>query len=70
MSSKLMAVRILDCVVVALTMMLLLCVAGLPMEWLLALVDLSSGAFEAFALFALFAALWLIYAVASSDSAP
>jgi hypothetical protein len=40
------------------------------MDWLSNLLDMSAGEFRAFAIFMVFAALWLMHAIASSDSAP
>jgi hypothetical protein len=65
-----LALRILDGIFSAFTTLLLLAVAGLPMEWLLSLVDMSMREFQSFGLFVISAALWLIYAIATSDSAP
>jgi hypothetical protein len=70
MTSKMIALKILDGLFLAFTFVLLLAVAGLPLEGLLDLIDMSSREFQAFALFVLFCLLWLIYAIASSDSAP
>ncbi len=64
------ALRILDSVVVVVTGVLILSVAGLPMGWLAYLMDMSAREFRGFALFVVFAALWLIHAIATSDSAP
>jgi hypothetical protein len=70
MTSKTIALRILDGVFIGFTMLLMLAVAGLPMGWLLDLVEMSLREFQAFALFVVFAALLLIHAIATSDSAP
>jgi hypothetical protein len=45
-------------------------VAGFPMDWLLDLVEMSLREFQSFALFVVVAALLLIHAIATSDSAP
>jgi hypothetical protein len=70
MTSKTIALRILDAVFIGFTMLLMLAVAGLPMEWFLDLVEMSLREFQAFALFVVVAALLLIHAIATSDSAP
>jgi hypothetical protein len=70
MTSKMLALKILDRVFVAVAALLLLVAAGLPADWLLRLVDMSSREFQAFALFILFGTLLLIHAIATSDSAP
>jgi hypothetical protein len=70
MTSKTIALSVLDGIFVASTTGLLLLVAGLPIEWLLNLVDMSSGGFQWFSIFMVFGVLWLIHAIATSDSAP
>ena len=50
--------------------MLILWIGGLPFDWLSDLVDMSPGEFHLFAMFVVFAALWLMHAIATSDSAP
>jgi hypothetical protein len=70
MTSKMIALRILDSVVVVVTGVLILSIAGLPMDWLSYLLDMSAREFRGFALFMVFAALWLMHAIATSDSAP
>ena len=51
-------------------MSMMLMIAGFPMDWLLAAADMSLREFQWFALFIVFAALWLIHAITTSDSAP
>lgn len=70
MTSKTIALRVLDGVFIGFTLLLMLGVAGLPMDWLLDLVEMSLREFQGFALFVVFAALLLIHAIATSDSAP
>jgi hypothetical protein len=70
MTSKTIALRILDGVFVGFTMLLMMGLAGLPMEWLLSLVEMSSREFQSFALFVVFGTLLLIHAIVTSDSAP
>ncbi len=67
MSQKNKAMRILDAVFIAFTMVLVMAVAGLPVEWLLDLVSKTSIAIEGLALAVASAALGLIYAVAGSE---
>jgi hypothetical protein len=70
MTSKMIALKILDGIFMAATLLILLGVAGFPMEWLLSLADMSLRELQWFGLFIVFAALWLIHAIATSDSAP
>jgi hypothetical protein len=70
MTSKMIVLRILDAVFIAATASAMLMIAGLPMDWLLAAADMSLREFQCFALFIVFAALCLIHAIATSDSAP
>jgi hypothetical protein len=69
-TSKMVALKILDGVFIAFALILLLAIIGLPLDILLDLTEMSSREFEGFALFVLFGLLWLIYEIASSDSAP
>jgi hypothetical protein len=70
MTSKILALRILDGIFAAITMLPLLAIAGLPMDWLLSLVEMSMREFQSLGLFVVSVALWLIYAIATSDSPP
>jgi hypothetical protein len=70
MTSKMIALRILDGIFISATIFLLVIVAGLPVDWLLALFAMSMREFQAFALFVIFSSLLLIHAIATSDSAP
>jgi hypothetical protein len=70
MTSKMVALRILDGIFIGVTLVLLLGIAGLPMGWLLDLIAMSLREFQAFALFIVFATLLLIHAIATSNSAP
>jgi hypothetical protein len=70
MTSKTIALRVLDGVFIGFTLLLMLGVAGFPMDWLLDLVEMSLREFQGFALFVVVAALLLIHAIATSDSAP
>jgi hypothetical protein len=68
MTSKMIALRIVDGLFIATSTAILLGIAGLPMEWLLPLVDMSLRQFEWFALVIVLVALWLIHAIATSDT--
>jgi hypothetical protein len=70
MTSKMVTLKILDGIFIALALTLLLGIIGLPLDSLLDLIEMSSREFEGFVLFVLFGLLWLIYEIASSDSAP
>jgi len=70
MTSKLIALKVLDGIFVAFTTLLILWIGGLPIDWLSNLVDMSPGEFHWFAMFVVFAALWLIHTIATSDSEP
>jgi hypothetical protein len=70
MTSKTVALTILDWIFMAATMLMLLVIAGFPVGWLLRLTDMSLHEFEWFALFIVFSTLGLIHAIATSDSAP
>lgn len=70
MSSKMVALKILDGIFVVVTMFLMLVVAGLPADWFLDLIDMSLREFQWFALFVVFGTLLLIHAIVTSDSAP
>jgi hypothetical protein len=67
MSQKNKAMKILDAVFIAFTMMMVMAVAGLPLEWLLDLVSKTSLAIEGGALAVASAAVGLIYAIAGSE---
>ena len=67
MTSKMIALRVLDSIIVVGTGGLILSIAGLPMDWLSRALDMSIGEFRAFAIFMVFAALRLMHAIASSD---
>jgi hypothetical protein len=70
MTSKRVALKILDGIFVVFTTVLILWIGGLPIEWLSNLVDMTPVEFHWFAMFVVFAALWLMHAIATSDSAP
>ncbi len=67
MSRKNRAMKILDGVFIAFTMMMVMAVAGLPLEWLLDLVSKTSLAVEGFVLAAVSAAVGVIYTFAGPE---
>ena len=67
MSQKHKAMKILDAIFIAFTMVLVMTVAGFPVEWLFDLASKTSLAIEGLAVAAASAALGLIYAVAGSE---
>ena len=67
MSQKHKAMRLLDAVFIGFTMVLVMSVAGLPLEWLLDLVSKTSLAIEGISLAVVSAALGLIYTIAGSE---
>jgi hypothetical protein len=67
MTTKKRAMRILDGIFIGFTMVLVMAVGGLPIEWLLDLVSKTSIAIEGVALLVLSAAVSLIYAIAGPD---
>jgi hypothetical protein len=70
MTSKMVALKILDLVFIGATMLILLGIAGFPLGWLLTFAEMSLREFQWLGLFLVFASLWLIHAIATSDSAP
>jgi hypothetical protein len=64
------ALKVLDVVFILATTLILLGISGFPLGWLLTLADMSLREFQWFGLFIVFASLWLIHAIATSDSAP
>jgi hypothetical protein len=69
-TSKTIVLRFLDGVIVAFVGILALSLAGVPMAWLSGLIDMSPREFRAFSIFVVSASLWLMHAIATSDSAP
>lgn len=70
MTSKTIALSVLDGLFISAAIAVLLVIIGFPMDWLLAVADMSTREFQMFGLFVVFAALCLIHAIARSDSAP
>ena len=70
MTSKTLVLWFLDWIFIGVSTLLVLGVAGLPMDWMLDLLDMSSPEFKAFGIFILFASILLIHAIVTSDSAP
>jgi ABC-type amino acid transport system permease subunit len=70
MTSKTIALRVLDGIIATVIGILTLSMAGLPMRWLSGLLAMSPREFRGFSIFIVFAALWLMHEIATSDSAP
>jgi hypothetical protein len=70
MTSKTIVLRILDAVAVVFLAVLALSATGLPVDWLPWLFHMSPGEFRGFSFFMAFAAMLLMHAIATSDSAP
>lgn len=70
MTSKMIVLRILDATAVVFLAVLALLATGLPVEWLPRLFHMSLREFRGFSFFMAFAAMWLMHAIATSDSAP
>jgi hypothetical protein len=70
MTSKTVVLKILDALVVAFLAVLALSIAHFPIGWLPRLLHMSVREFNGFSIFIVSAAMWLIYAIATSDSAP
>jgi hypothetical protein len=68
--SKVIALNILDGMLLTLTTLLLLVIAGIPAEWLLQLADMALREFQWIAPVIIISMAWLIYAIATSDGAP
>jgi hypothetical protein len=67
MTQRKKAMRIIDGVLIGFTMMLVLAVGGLPLEWMLDLLSMTSFVIEGFTLAALSVAVWLIHAIADAE---
>jgi hypothetical protein len=70
MTSKMIALRILDTIIIVFLAILALSMAGLPLAWLPQLFHMSLRKFHGFSIFIVSAAMWLMHAIATSDSAP
>jgi hypothetical protein len=70
MTARTIALRVLDGIFVMFTTVLILWIAGLPVDWIADLVNTAPGEFHWFAMFVVFAALRLMRAIATSDSTP
>ena len=70
MTSKMIVLRILDALTVVFLAVLAFSATGLPVEWLTRLFHMSLGEFRGFSFFMAFAAMFLMHAIATSDSAP
>jgi hypothetical protein len=69
-TSKMLVLRILDGIVMTFLAVLTLSLVGLPMGWMSRLLHMSTAEFHKFAMFMVIAPMWLMYAIAASDSAP
>jgi hypothetical protein len=69
MTSKTVALRALDGIIIVFIGILLLSMAGFPMAWLSCSLDMSPCEFRGFSIFIVVAALWLMHAIATSDEA-
>ncbi len=67
MSQRNKTMKLLDGILIGFTMVLVMAIAGLPVEWLLDLVSRTSIAIEGLALAVASAVLGLIYAIAGSE---
>jgi hypothetical protein len=67
MTSKQIALRILNGIIIAFLGVLVLSLIGLPMP---SLIHMSPGEWRGFSIFIVLAAIWLIHAIEASDSAP
>ena len=70
MTSKTIVLRILDALIVGFLAVLALSIAHLPIGWLARMLHMSIREFNAFSIFIVSAAMWLMYAIGTSDSAP
>jgi hypothetical protein len=70
MTSKTIVLKILDMLVMAFLCVLAFSVVGLPMGWMPRLFHMSPREFRDFSIFVVFAAMLLMHAIATSDSAP
>jgi hypothetical protein len=70
MTSKMIALRVLDRIIMAMIGILMLSISGVPTDWLSDLLNMSAREFRGFSIFVVFAALWVMHAIATSDSAP
>jgi hypothetical protein len=70
MTSKTIALKVLDGVIATAIGVLGLSMAGFPVQWLSGLLEMSPREFREFSIFIIFAALWLMHVITVSDSAP
>jgi hypothetical protein len=64
------ALKALDLIFIGSTTLILLGIAGVPMEWLLVFADASLREFQWLGVVIILASLWLIHAIATSEPAP
>jgi hypothetical protein len=70
MTSKTIILKILDVLIIAFLGLLALSMVRVPLGWLPRLFHMSSREFNGFSIFVVAASMCLMYAIASSDSAP
>lgn len=70
MTSKTIVLRMLDAIIIAFLAILALSTASLPLGWLPRLFHMPLREFHGFSIFVVSAAMWLMHAIATSDSAP
>jgi hypothetical protein len=70
MTSKTIVLKILDAITVTFLAVLALSTTGLPLQWLPKLFHMSLRELHGFSMFVVLAAMSLMYAIATSDSAP
>ena len=70
MTSKTIVLKMLDALIIAFLGFLALSMIRLPLGWLPRLFHMSSREFDGFSIFVVSASICLMYAIASSDSAP
>jgi hypothetical protein len=70
MTSKTIVLKILDAITVTFLAALALSMTGLSMQWLPNLFHMPPREFQGFSMFVVLAAMSLMYAIATSDSAP
>jgi hypothetical protein len=70
MTSKTIVLKILDGLVITFLCVLALSMTGLPVGWVPRLFHMSPPEFHDFSIFIIVAAMWLMHAIATSDSAP
>jgi hypothetical protein len=70
MTSKTVVLRLLDTLIAGFLAVLAMSTAHVPIGWLPRMLHMSIREFNGFSIFIVSAAMWLMYAIATSDSAP